>query len=137
MLRLSESKKIAKYALVGGLNTGVDFAVFCALVYGVGMGSIWAQTISYIAGVVNSYLLNRNWTFQVQGKRSMAEMMRFIWINVLSFAAATAVLLLLEYWGAESALAKIISVACSLAVNYAGYRLWVFQGMEQRGKRAN
>ncbi len=137
MLRLSEGKKMAKYTLVGGLNTGVDFAVFCALEYGVGMGSVWAQTISYIAGVANSYLLNRYWTFQVKDKRSMAELMRFILINVLSFAAATAVLLGLEQGGLESALAKIVSVICSLAVNYVGYRLWVFRGMERQGNRAN
>ncbi|RKP56149.1 GtrA family protein [Cohnella endophytica] len=137
MLRLSEGKKLAKYALVGGLNTGVDFAVFCTLVYAVGMGSFGAQTISYVAGVVNSYLLNRYWTFQVKGKKSMAELARFILINVLSFAAATAVLLGLEWFGMESAFAKIGSVFCSLAVNYAGYRLWVFQGMEQPGKRAH
>lgn len=127
MLRLSERMKLAKYALVGGLNTGVDFAVFCAFVYGFGMGSIAAQTISYLAGVANSYLLNRYWTFQVKSKRNMSELVRFIVINVASFAAATALLLGLEQWGAESALAKIVSVACSLVVNYVGYRLWVFQ----------
>ncbi len=137
MLRLSERIKMAKYALVGGLNTGVDFVVFCALIYGAGMDSIGAQTISYIAGVANSYLLNRYWTFQVKGKRGMAEIIRFLLINVFSFLAATALLLGLEHWGTESAIAKIASVVCSLAVNYAGYRLWVFRGMELQGKRAN
>jgi putative flippase GtrA len=137
MLGLSEGRKIAKYALVGGLNTGVDFAVFCALVYASGMATIWAQTISYGAGLINSYLLNRYWTFEVKEQRRMAEMVRFILINALSFVAATAVLLGLAQWGLESAWAKIGSVACSLVVNYAGYRLWVFRGMELHGKRAN
>jgi len=136
MLRLSEGLKMAKYALVGGLNTGVDFAVFCALVYGFGMGSAWAQTISYLAGVANSYLLNRYWTFRVKGKRSAAEIVRFAAVNVLSFALATAVLLGLEYWGAEAALAKFVSIGCSLAVNYAGYRLWVFRGEKLQSQRA-
>jgi putative flippase GtrA len=140
MLRLSEGIKMVKYAIVGGLNTGVDFAIFCLLVYGAGLGSIGAQTISFLAGMANSYLLNRYWTFQVKGKRSMTELTRFILINVLSFAVATAVLLGLEQWGTESALAKIASIVFSLAVNYAGYRLWVFPGterMEQSGNRAD
>ncbi|MCD9023963.1 GtrA family protein [Cohnella silvisoli] len=137
MLRLSEGKRIAKFALVGGLNTGVDFAVFCALVYAAGMATIWAQTISYAAGLINSYLLNRYWTFQVNGQRSLTEMLRFILINALAFGAATAVLLGLEKLGLESAWAKIASVVCSLVVNYLGYRLWVFRGMELHGKRAN
>lgn len=138
MLRISEGKKLAKYALVGGLNTGVDFAVFCILVYGVGMSSIWAQALSYTSGVVNSYLLNRYWTFKVKEKMSVAEILRFSIINVISFGAATAVLLGLEQWGVSSAIAKIASVAFSLAVNYIGYRIWVFStGMEQSGKRAH
>ena len=137
MLRLSEGKKMAKYALVGGLNTGVDFVIFCTLVYALGMGSVWAQTISYIVGVANSYMLNRYWTFKVTVKRSVAELIRFILINVMSFIAATAVLLALEHGGAESALAKIVSVACSLVVNYAGYRLWVFRVKELQENRLN
>ncbi|TVX98756.1 GtrA family protein [Cohnella terricola] len=136
MLRLSEGLKMAKYALVGGLNTGVDFVVFCALVYGFGTGSAWAQAISYLAGVANSYLLNRYWTFRVKGKRSAAEIVRFAAVNVLSFAFATAVLLGLEYWGTEAALAKFVSIGCSLVVNYAGYRLWVFRGEELQSQRA-
>jgi putative flippase GtrA len=138
MLRISEGKRLAKYALVGGLNTGVDFAVFCVLVYGVGMASIWAQVISYAAGVANSYFLNRYWTFQVIGKKSLSELLRFIIINLISFGVATAILLGLEQWGLSSAIAKIVSVAFSLAVNYIGYRVWVFsKGMDQRGKRAH
>jgi putative flippase GtrA len=127
MLRMSERKKIAIFAFVGGLNTGVDFAVFCLLVYAVGTATIWAQIISFGAGLINSYLLNRYWTFQVKGKRSMAELVRFILINAFSFGAATAVLLGLEQFGMEPGWAKIASVVCSLVINYAGYRLWVFR----------
>ena len=132
MLRLSEMLKMAKYALVGGLNTGVDFAVFCALVYGLGMPSAGAQAIAYLTGTANSYLLNRYWTFGVRGHKSAAEMVRFVAVNVVSFAAATAALLGLEYAGLESALAKAISVFVSLALNYAGYRLWVFDGKDRQ-----
>jgi putative flippase GtrA len=117
------------------MNTGVDFAVFCALVYSFGLGSAWAQAIAYMAGVANSYLLNRYWTFKVKGKRSGAELTRFIAINALSFAAATAVLLGLEHGGAELAIAKIVSVVFSLAVNYIGYRLWVFHEAAPQGGR--
>ncbi|OXS52206.1 hypothetical protein B1A99_34815 [Cohnella sp. CIP 111063] len=132
MLRLSEGLKMAKYALVGGLNTGVDFAVFCALVYGLGFPSAGAQAVSYLAGTVNSYLLNRYWTFRVRNKMSAAEMVRFVLVNAASFAAATAVLLALEHAGLEAAAAKAVSVFVSLAVNYAGYRLWVFGGKQRQ-----
>jgi len=122
---------MAKYALVGVMNTGVDFAVFCVLVYAAGLGSAWAQPISYGAGIANSYFLNRVWTFQVKKRQQVGDIVKFIVVNMLSFAAATAVLLGLEYTGLEAAIAKACSVGVSLVVNYVGYKLWVF-GTEPR-----
>jgi putative flippase GtrA len=127
MLSSSEGKRMAKYALVGGMNTGVDFAIFCLLVYSAGMVTIWAQLLSYGAGLINSYLLNRRWTFQVKREHKAGEIIRFLGVNLLSFAAATAMLLGLEQWGIGSVAAKAVSIAVSLAVNYAGYRIWVFR----------
>ncbi|KIL36145.1 hypothetical protein SD71_09275 [Cohnella kolymensis] len=134
MLRSAEGRKLAKFALVGGLNTGVDFAVFCLLVYGAGMISIGAQILSYAAGLLNSYLLNRRWTFGVKKEHKFGEVMRFIVVNLFSFGAATGVLLAMEQW-LGSAAAKAVSVVISMAVNFVGYRVWVFR-MEHQGNRA-
>ncbi|MFC5702925.1 GtrA family protein [Cohnella faecalis] len=127
-LRSEESRKLVKYALVGGMNSGVDFAVFVSLVYAAGMTSLWAQVLSYTAGLLNSYFWNRRWTFGVKRKQTVGEMVRFIVVNGLSFGVATAVLLLLEHWGFGSIFAKIVSFVFGLVVNYAGYRAWVFRG---------
>jgi putative flippase GtrA len=137
MLRISEGKRLAKYALVGGLNTGVDFAVFCTMVYGLGMMTIGAQALSYTAGLVNSYFWNRYWTFQVKGQSGLGEIVRFVIINIMSFTAATSVLLGLEHTTAGAAGAKIVSVVVAMAVNYIGYRIWVFKEAERQGERAS
>lgn len=130
MLRLlAEKGKMAKYALVGLSNTGVDFAVFCLLVYLGGASPLWAQPIAYGAGLANSYLLNRHWTFRsAAGVPARGSPVRFVVVNVVSFGAATAVLLALTHAGAPAAWAKAVSIAGSLALNYVGYRLWVFGG---------
>lgn len=134
MLTRSEITRVAKYALIGVMNTGVDYAVFCVLVYAAGLGSAWAQTISYGTAIANSYLLNRVWTFQVKKRRQIGDIVRFIVVNVLSFAAATTVLLGLEQAGLEAAIAKAFSVGVSLVVNYAGYKFWVFRAEPKSGK---
>lgn len=136
MSRWTEWIKLAKYALVGGMNTGVDFGVFCALVYGVGAASAWAQPISYGAGLLNSYFLNRKWTFKATGDRHLGDAVRFVVVNAVSFGAATGTLLALEAAGWEPVLAKCGSVFVALAVNYAGYRLWVFR-LQSSEERAN
>jgi putative flippase GtrA len=131
-----EKWRMAKFVLVGLLNTGVDFAIFVILVYGFAVSTIWAQAVSYTAGVVNSYLWNRKWTFQAQGWGTPGDLLRFMLLNAVSFAAATALLLSLERWmGWTPAAAKMASVAVSLAVNYAGSRFWVFRSPNAQTKQ--
>jgi putative flippase GtrA len=131
-----EKIQMAKFALVGLLNTSVDFAIFLVFVYGIGIATLPAQIVSFGGGVVNSYWWNRKWTFQAAGGVRFDEMLRFAVLNGLSFTAATAVLLLLVQrleW--NEAAAKALSVFFSTAVNYAGSRYWVFR-MERRHNRA-
>ncbi|MBW5447293.1 GtrA family protein [Cohnella sp. CFH 77786] len=130
-----EQIRMAKFGLVGLMNTGVDFAVFVTLVYGLAFPSVWAQVISYGCGVASSYLLNRKWTFASGGRSSWSEIMRFAVVNGASFGLATGLLLGLEQAGWTPALAKGASILISTAVNYAGSRYWVFR-MESRENRA-
>ncbi len=131
-----EKIKMAKFALVGMLNTGVDFAVFILLVYGFSFASFWAQILSFGCGIANSYVLNRKWTFEAKGRGDWREALRFVALNVTSFGAATVVLLGLQYgWDWPVVYAKAVSVFFSTGVNYAGSRYWVFR-MENAGGRA-
>ncbi|TJY39783.1 GtrA family protein [Cohnella pontilimi] len=135
MLR-PEQIRMAKFALVGVLNTGVDFAVFMLLVYTFGVPSAGAQVASFSCGIANSYWWNRKWTFRAAGKVNGRELLRFVAVNGLSLACATAVLLGLQHGlGWSPAAAKAVSILASLAVNYAGSRFWVFR-METGENRA-
>ncbi|MBB6632687.1 GtrA family protein [Cohnella thailandensis] len=121
-------KQLAKFATVGVMNTAVDFVVFTALVYGLGAASALAQTISYLCGFLNSYVMNRNWTFRSEKRASAGEVVRFAVVNAVSFGVSMAILLGLEKGLGWSPLAgKIVSVIGSLAVNYVGSKLWVFR----------
>lgn len=132
MIRVKESGRLAKYGLVGILNTGVDFAVFCLLVYVAGFGTVSSQGIAYGAGLLNSYLWNRHWTFQVKEGRIWLQLGRFVLVNAFSFGIATAVLLTLEHGGMPAVVSKIVSIGASFVFNYIGYRIWVFRVMRTR-----
>lgn len=58
---------LIKFALVGVVNTLIDFAVY-ALLTTIGVNYILAQWISYSAGILNSYVMNRKWTFEKKKK---------------------------------------------------------------------
>lgn len=135
-MRRKEKLKMAKFALVGTLNTSVDFALFLVLAYGFGVPAWLAHTLSYSTAVANSYWLNRTWTFRADGGSNWPEFARFATVNGVSFAAATATVIgLHEGFGISPLVAKVASIGIAMTVNYIGSRYWVFQ-MERKQNRS-
>lgn len=155
MARNGAAKKAAgqfvRFAIVGALNTLVDFAVFQAL--NLLLGWVYAaQVLGYGAGVVNSYLLNSAWTFREQRQRTLREIALFLAVNLASLGVSLGVLWLCreafgitDAWAASwvpaqlagfikgDTIAKLIATVCAVVVNFLGNRLFVFR---DRGERA-
>lgn len=113
----------------------MDFAVFAALVYGLGAAAIAAQPVSYLCGFANSYFWNRKWTFRSGSRVNLAELVRFGVVNAVSFGLATVVLMaVVSGLGWNALIGKAISIFASLAANYIGSRLWVFRGAAESGE---
>ena len=148
MEHTSEAKKtiwqMVKFAIVGVLNTLVDFAVFQGLNLLLGWVYL-AQVLGYTCGIINSYLWNSNWTFREQRTRSVREMVMFLLVNVVSLGVSLGVIWLCREvfgitneWVASwmpTALAgfikgdtvdKLIATCFAIVVNYIGNRLFVF-----------
>ena len=138
-------RQMAKFAIVGVLNTLVDFAVFQAL--NLTLGWVYAaQVAGYTVGVINSYLWNSNWTFREQRTRSLKEIVLFLLVNVASLGVSLGMIWLLrEVVGISNAwvalwmpkmlagfvkgdtICKLIATVFAIAVNYLGNRLFVFR----------
>ncbi|SFA50139.1 Putative flippase GtrA (transmembrane translocase of bactoprenol-linked glucose) [Parageobacillus thermantarcticus] len=115
-----------RFCLVGVGNTLVDFIVFFLLT-SFGVSVLLAQVCSYTAGVVNSYVWNRMWTFQVKRKANIGEFFRFLIVNVMSLAMTLLLLFLCrDVWHWPLFVGKLIATLGGIAVNFAGSRFWVF-----------
>ncbi|WP_274364293.1 GtrA family protein [Paenibacillus thermotolerans] len=118
-----------KFGIVGALNTGVDIAVFAALT-AAGAAPILAQVGSYACGFVNSFAWNKRWTFrssQAEAAKNKGEGARFLVVNLVSLAAASAMLELLYTHSPLPLLTcKLFATGVSLVLNYIGSRYWVF-----------
>jgi putative flippase GtrA len=57
--------QVIKFSLVGILNTLLDAGIYLILTGWLGFGSlpVLAKGIAYSIGMVNSFILNRTWTF--------------------------------------------------------------------------
>jgi putative flippase GtrA len=118
-----------RFGTVGLGNTAIDFAAFFLLTSG-GVPYLLAQVLSYSAGVINSFLLNRKWTFQVTHKASISELAKFIILNGFSLLISTGLLFILQDVNHEGLwLSKIIATAGGIVVNFLGSRIWVWNPM--------
>ncbi|MEC0369746.1 GtrA family protein [Paenibacillus chibensis] len=119
-----ELKRFIRFGIVGVSNTLVDFIVFF-LVHSL-LGSIVGQIVSYAAGMLNSYILNRRWTFGQKHARDYGQMLRFIAVNAV-IAAGTALLLSLMDKHLPLVAAKLLVTAAGVFINYFVSRTWVFR----------
>lgn len=154
MERKTEVRKtfwqLIKFAIVGVLNTLVDFAVFQTL--NLLLGWVYAaQVFGYTCGIVNSYLWNSSWTFREQRTRSLREIVLFLVVNLVSLGVSLGVIWLCrEAFGLTNAWAagwmpdalsgfvkgdtidKLIATCVAIIVNFIGNRLFVFNGKDKR-----
>ena len=138
-----------KFNVVGVLNTAVDFVVFWLLNTLLGTAAYIAQVVSYSCGILNSYLWNSNWTFREQRTRSFREIALFLAVNLVSLGVSLGAMWLcrnvlgmtnewaagflpasLTRWIQGDTIAKLVATVFSVAVNFVGNRLFVFNGKQ-------
>lgn len=59
-------RHIVLYGIIGSFSSGLDFAIYTLLVQVVGLQYIFANCISVLGGISTSFVLNRNYNFQVK-----------------------------------------------------------------------
>lgn len=130
-----KSIQFLRFCTVGLGNTAVDFTAFYLLMQ-FGLPYLLAQVLSYSAGVVNSYFLNRKWTFRVARKANVLEAASFVIVNGLSLLVSTGLLSVLhDGYHLNLWLSKLTATGVGMIVNFMGSRLWVFaENQKARGE---
>lgn len=135
--------QIAKFAATGALNTVIDLGILSILIFAsgvtAGVGFALWKALSFTAAVLNSYYLNRYWTFEAKGEASAKEFGGFLFVSVLGIVVNVSVASFFvsvvgplggtsaAQWATVSALAATVA---SLAWNFFGYKLFVFKKRE-------
>ncbi|MGC9930811.1 GtrA family protein [Priestia aryabhattai] len=122
-----------KFALVGVVNTLIDFVVY-ALLTTIGVNYILAQWLSYSAGILNSYVMNRKWTFKKKEKSSKREVISFVVVNLITLSLTSFLLTVLyNKWGIPLLISKLLITIVSVGINFIGTELFVFTTKKERG----
>lgn len=130
--------------MVGVLNTAVSFAVFqlCYVLFELGsvapgagtpttlgIGSFQAAAataIGYAAGTVNSFFLNRMWTFRVNA-RSPRQFPRFVIVNTTGMLlGSVAMYVLVDGRGYAPIPVWLLTTGAVMVLNFLGSKYWAF-----------
>ncbi|HVH87592.1 MAG TPA: GtrA family protein [Terriglobales bacterium] len=139
--KIPVARQIFRFGVVGVINTIVDLVVLNVLILITHTGERGAtfamfKTVAFACAVLNSYLMNRSWTFKgAKTKNPMLEGSQFMFVSILgavvnvgsSWYVAT---FTHPVWGINPkwwpSLAALVGTAFSLGFNFIGYKFWVF-----------
>jgi putative flippase GtrA len=135
-LQLSnEQQRFLRFSLVGVIGTTLDFSILTLLKLA-GLSTLTANSISFTAGLLNNFTLNRAWTFREQRNEAWGtQLAQFALVSLAGLALNNAILLALEGWFAGTLgaatwaylPAKAVATVCVLFWNYFANRRWTFR----------
>ncbi len=125
---MNTGAQFLRFGLVGGLNTAIQYGLFIVLFRLAGVPMVVASACGYLAGTVNSYFINRSWTFRIGRARTTGEFTRFLIVNLLAMGMNLLTLkLLVSRAGLSPEVAQMCAIGSSLVANFAGNKLWTFR----------
>ncbi len=127
-LNEDEFKRLLKFGVTGVANTLVDVGVYSLLSVALGVNVFFGQCCGYAAGMLNSYLINRKWTFQTSHRFFSLQLVRFIITNLAVLAVSLLLLKVsMDFFGMGKLVAKLATTCITLVLNFIISRLWVFR----------
>jgi putative flippase GtrA len=121
---------LARFIIVGCANFVVSFSAFYASYYFLPLESdaraAVANVLAYAAGIVNSFVLNRLWTFRAEGQVA-THAVKFLTLNAATLAVSTAIMFALVDRGGLPALGVWLPMTLGiLTTHYLGMKHWAF-----------
>lgn len=138
-------KQFSKFVIVGGINTAIDVIILRILVEvtGIvsGIGIVVLNAMAFSVAVVNSYYMNKRWTFKeaaagIVDKNAAIQFSQFFIVSVIGISINSGVVYLVTTFtaplfglSAENwvVAAKLVATGASLVWNFIGYKLFVFK----------
>jgi putative flippase GtrA len=120
--------KAVSFALVGVVNTVIDFSVFLAAYNSLGLPLIPANLVAWLVAVSASYVMNSFITFAAESGRQLRwrDYATFVVSGIAGVIANTTALVVASYFVPVLA-AKLMAIAVSFAVNFSLSHFVVFR----------
>jgi putative flippase GtrA len=129
--------KAASFAMVGVVNTLIDYSVFLSAYYLLKLPLIPANVLAWLVAVSGSYVMNSYITFAAESGRQLRWRAygAFVASGVVGVITNTTVLVVASRW-LPVPVAKLLAIAASFAVNFSLSHFVVFRTRERRAERS-
>lgn len=130
-----EMTRFARFLTVGAVGTILDFSILTALKLA-GLPTLFANSLSFTAGLLNNFTWNRLWTFgDALNADWHKQLAQFTLVSLVGLALNNLIVLSLEgalgtllgqpQWGYLPA--KVIATGAVVFWNYFANRKWTFK----------
>jgi putative flippase GtrA len=126
--------RMLKFGVVGVSNTAVDFILYVLLTTSFSLWPVVSNIASYTGGVINSFVLNRVWTFS-GGEYCdglVYQLPMFLLASASGLLLSTVIIWLALAW-VDPVPAKVVSVLLTLLWNYWFAEKFVFRHKQPMG----
>lgn len=136
--------QFGKFIIIGLANTALDFGILNLLIFltGIERGHLYStfKSVSFVVGIINSYLWNKFWTFEsAESKWAGKQFFQFVMISAVGFvinvATASLVVNFIGPVGGVSPrlwanIGAFVAIVISVFWNFFGYKFIVFSNVE-------
>jgi putative flippase GtrA len=114
--------KLLRYLTGSVVATVCSEVVFVALYGLLGVGTTWSSVLSWLAGALPNFWLNRNWAWQRKGRPSLRdEVLPYVAIIVATLVLATVLTHLTDVWLQHQGVSPSVRVTIVAAVFLGTY----------------
>ena len=126
-------RQLIRFGIVGCANTLLSWCAYAVLA-SVGVHYLLASAIAWTLGALNSYLLNRRWTFRSRGRYG-PEVGRFALVQLAGLALDV---LLLDALTRDASVPHLVAQAlvypATTVATFLLSRQWAFSGLARVGQ---
>jgi putative flippase GtrA len=124
--------QVFKFAAVGCVNTLIDWAVYFIILKMFPAESVIfytaAKGFSYLCGIINSFFLNRNWTFKdILRDNESGRFIKFMLVNAVGLGFNSVSVYIFLNLNFSHIASLFFATAITFTFNFILNKLWVFR----------
>lgn len=121
-------KQAIKYGIVGVGNTVITAAVIWVMMKGLGCSDVVSNIVGYAAGVLNSFVWNKQWTFRASDAGWTASAIRFGVVFGVCYLLQLGLLIWLNrHLAVDPYYNQLIAMAFYTVINFAMNKFYTFK----------